>query len=94
MRPHAQYLMVYGETQSAARTALILGCSKSVVYRHLHRAGLSVRPYRRRHLYLVGDPLVEWGLRRQREIDAELREIRAAWSRALMQVARLKGRTT
>jgi hypothetical protein len=93
MRPHAQYLQVFAETRSAARTAAVLGCSPHTVYRHLHRAGMSVRPYRRRVLRLVGPPLAEWQALRQGEIDADLARLRAERGRLHRQLAQLKGWT-
>jgi hypothetical protein len=89
----AEYLSVFAETKSAARTARILGCSKPAVYRALHRAGMSVRPYRRRVLRLVGPPLAEWQALRQGEIDADLARLRAERGRLHRQLAQLKGWT-
>lgn len=81
MKPHAQYLAAYHETGSAKGAAVLLGCSRRVVYAHLHRAGVPVRPYRRRPTLLLITPLISWQVHRMREIEDEFADLRdeIAW---------------
>jgi len=94
-RPHADYLVAYSRAGSAAGAARLLGCSRRIVYRHLERAGVPVRGYHRRptvlRLVTASDPLAEWHVVRKREIDVELRLLRARWLRLLRESARAPG---
>lgn len=93
IRPALIYVTAYHETGSAAGAALQLGCSRRVVYKHLRRAGVPVRRWRRRVLRLVTaqDPLRDWQRARLHAIDVELGRLRAEWARLLGQATQTKG---